>query len=71
VKPKPAYPNVLIKEGSKGEYVKMVQRVVGVTPDGDFGAKTKAAVKTWQSKHGLSSDGIVGKIRGARCSNQN
>jgi N-acetylmuramoyl-L-alanine amidase len=58
---KPAYPNVLIKEGSKGEYVKMVQRVVGVTPDGDFGAKTKAAVKTWQSKHGLSSDGIVGK----------
>jgi peptidoglycan hydrolase-like protein with peptidoglycan-binding domain len=60
-KPKPAYPNVLIKEGSKGEYVKMVQRVVGVTPDGDFGAKTKASVKNWQSKHGLSPDGIVGK----------
>jgi N-acetylmuramoyl-L-alanine amidase CwlA len=60
-KPKPAYPNVLIKEGSKGEYVKMVQRVVGATPDGDFGSITKSKVKTWQSKHGLSPDGIVGK----------
>jgi N-acetylmuramoyl-L-alanine amidase len=58
---KPAYLNVLIKEGSKGEYVKMVQRVVGVTPDGDFGSITKSKVKTWQSKHGLSPDGIVGK----------
>jgi N-acetylmuramoyl-L-alanine amidase len=58
---KPAYPNVLIKEGSKGEFVKMVQRVVGVKDDGVFGSKTKAAVKTWQSKHGLTSDGIVGK----------
>jgi GH25 family lysozyme M1 (1,4-beta-N-acetylmuramidase) len=58
---KPAYPNVLIKEGSKGEYVKMVQRVVGATPDGDFGLITKSKVKTWQSKHGLSPDGIVGK----------
>jgi peptidoglycan hydrolase-like protein with peptidoglycan-binding domain len=61
-KPKPAFPNVLIKEGSKGEYVKMVQRVVGVSPDGDFGTKTKAAVKTWQAKHGLVADGQVGKL---------
>lgn len=56
----PQYPNVLIKEGSRGDYVKMVQRIVGANPDGIFGAKTKAAVKAYQSRNGLVADGIVG-----------
>lgn len=47
--------------GSKdNNNVKRVQRVVGVTPDGDFGPKTRAAVKEFQRKHRLSQDGIVG-----------
>ncbi|MCL6571775.1 MAG: peptidoglycan-binding protein, partial [Bacillus sp. (in: Bacteria)] len=73
LKPKPApvqpapirlddipYPGQLIKEGSRGLNVQRVQRVVGVNPDGIFGAKTKAAVKAYQSRHGLVADGIVG-----------
>lgn len=58
--PKPAYPGTLIKDGSRGEFVKMVQKIVGVLADGIFGAKTKAAVIAWQRAHSLSADGIVG-----------
>lgn len=50
-----------IKEGSKErEIIKDIQRVLGITVDGGFGPQTKAAVKAWQSGHGLVSDGIVG-----------
>lgn len=58
-----------LKQGSKGEQVKTVQRLLkargynlGVYgTDGDFGAKTNAAVRAFQSKWGLAVDGIVGK----------
>lgn len=50
----------LLRKGSKGEEVKIVQTYVGVTIDGDFGPKTEAAVKAFQRGHGLSADGIVG-----------
>ena len=30
--------------------------------DGIFGSGTESATKTWQSKHGLAADGIVGKM---------
>jgi peptidoglycan hydrolase-like protein with peptidoglycan-binding domain len=53
------YPGVL-KKGSKGENVKLVQGVVGVTKDGVFGPKTEAAVKVYQKKNKLTVDGIVG-----------
>ena len=49
-----------IKKGSIGKGVKIWQLIIGVAVDGDFGAKTEAATKTWQSKHNLTSDGIVG-----------
>jgi len=51
---------MLLKVGSKGELVKDVQEVVGVTADGVFGPGTEAAVKKWQSANGLTADGIVG-----------
>jgi peptidoglycan hydrolase-like protein with peptidoglycan-binding domain len=54
------YPGHYIKRGSRGDYVKMVQRRVGVIDDGIFGPKTEAAVKAFQKKHGLNPDGIVG-----------
>ena len=54
--------------GSKGEEVKKIQQklidlgLLKITnPTGTFGAKTDAAVKAFQSKNGLSPDGIVGK----------
>lgn len=37
-----------------------IQRAVGVKPDGIFGHNTEVAVKSYQSKHGLTADGIVG-----------
>ena len=49
-----------IKKGSKGDEVKVLQLVLGVTSDGIFGAKTQSALKTWQKKNGLSADGVAG-----------
>ncbi len=49
-----------LRVGSKGEDVKRWQRIVGVTDDGNFGPKTKAATQTWQKAHGLVADGVVG-----------
>jgi peptidoglycan hydrolase-like protein with peptidoglycan-binding domain len=39
---------------------KIIQRAVGVTADGKFGSKTKAAVIAYQKAHGLVADGVVG-----------
>ena len=51
----------VLKKGSKGEEVKVLQRALNITPvDGDFGAKTEAAVKAFQKSKGLGADGIVG-----------
>lgn len=46
--------------GDKGDMVRKIQAKVGVKADGDFGAKTKVAVKAYQKKFGLTADGIVG-----------
>jgi putative chitinase len=51
---------MLLKLGSEGEDVKKLQLKLGVDPIGKFGPKTEAAVKGWQSEHGLTADGIVG-----------
>ena len=39
---------------------KIVQEAVGVSADGKFGTKTKAAVKAYQKANGLTADGAVG-----------
>ena len=49
-----------IKVGSRGSEVKLIQEFLGITADGIFGAGTDRAVKEWQSKNGLLTDGIVG-----------
>lgn len=57
-----AYPGTAQRKGSKGDAVSLIQAVIGAKPDGDFGPKTEAAVKAWQSKNGLKADGIVGPV---------
>lgn len=63
-------PMPLLKEGSSGDVVRELQRVLtngasewGTSPqgiDGHFGPLTKASVKAFQSWGGVASDGIVG-----------
>ncbi len=50
----------VLKKGSKGEWVKKMQKVLGAAQDGDFGPGTEKAVKAWQEKNGLTPDGVVG-----------
>src|SRR4051795_2982964 len=47
--------------GSRGDAVKQLQRVLGVSPvSGYYGSETKAAVKRFQKRRGLTADGIAG-----------
>jgi putative chitinase len=57
---------MLLKVGSTGEDVTKLQVKLGVDPIGKFGPKTEAAVKGWQSAHGLTPDGIVGDATWAK-----
>lgn len=36
------------------------QKIISVTPDGQFGPATDAATRIWQQSHGLTPDGVVG-----------
>lgn len=55
------YDMPLIKKGSKGKAVKVLQVILGnLTVDGDFGWKTLNATITFQKAHGLDPDGEVG-----------
>lgn len=49
-----------IKNGSKGELAKKVQKALGISADGIFGAGSVKALKVWQSNNGLTADGIAG-----------
>lgn len=57
-----AYPGSPLRLGSKGDSVKLVQAVVGATPDGDFGPATERRVKAWQKSRGMFVDGVVGPV---------
>jgi cell wall-associated NlpC family hydrolase len=50
----------VLREGDSGPAVAAVQRLLGVTSDGDFGPITLAAVRGFQARHGLVVDGQVG-----------
>jgi peptidoglycan hydrolase-like protein with peptidoglycan-binding domain len=56
----------ILKEGSKGEWVKEFQQMYNsyfsgtLTADGTFGSKTKAEVIKFQKSRGLTADGVVG-----------
>ena len=64
-----AAPKSTIRRGSKGDDVRTWQNILvrdadvshyAETPDGDFGPLTESATKSWQTAHGLTSDGVVG-----------
>jgi len=51
---------MILKKGSKGNEVKLIQEFLGIENDGIFGPGTERAVKNWQKENGLLVDGIVG-----------
>lgn len=57
-----AYPGTPLKLGSRGDSVKLVQAVVGATPDGYYGSVTERRVRDWQARNGLLADGVVGPV---------
>lgn len=55
----------VLRQGSKGEQVKTLQRLLNafgykLTVDGDFGSKTKSALEAYQKSKKLVIDGICG-----------
>jgi peptidoglycan hydrolase-like protein with peptidoglycan-binding domain len=48
--------------GNTGGAVVAVQRVIGVTADGDFGPNTKAALERWQSAHHIPANGTADQV---------
>ena len=51
---------MVFRKGDKHELIKEVQKALNIGADGIFGSGTEIAVKTWQTKNGLTADGIVG-----------
>lgn len=49
-----------LRLGSKGEGVKILQGLLGIDTDGEFGPKTQAAVQAYQRSHSLVADGVAG-----------
>lgn len=49
-----------VRINDRNEYVRLLQGELGVETDGIFGTETEAAVKQFQSTHGLTADGVAG-----------
>jgi peptidoglycan hydrolase-like protein with peptidoglycan-binding domain len=61
---------VILKLGSKGDAVRVLQEALrvsgirgvrGITVDGDFGQQTDTAVRNYQAHEHLTVDGIAGR----------
>ena len=61
---------MLLRKGDNNEQVKLLQQKLGIEPIGNFGPKTEEAVKAFQTKHGLTPDGIVGDGTWAKIMNE-
>jgi hypothetical protein len=51
---------MVLRKGSRGNNVKILQEFLEIEADGIFGGETENHVKKWQAKYGLEADGIVG-----------
>lgn len=64
--------SMLVKKGDKGQQVEEIQIMLNLVNkkqlaiDGDFGAKTLAAVVSFQKKYKLKPDGVVGNMTYAK-----
>ena len=62
----------VMKQGDRGQNVEELQIMLNLVNktqlvvDGDFGAKTKATVLSFQKKYKLAVDGIVGQMTYAK-----
>jgi hypothetical protein len=57
----PVYkPPRTVRLRNSGYDVRVIQWLMGVSPDGTFGSRTKAAVQQFQKAQGLVEDGVVG-----------
>ena len=56
------YPGTPVGLGSKGVSASLVQAMIGAKADGDFGPKSVASLKAWQTANGLTADGSVGPV---------
>ncbi|RIL10010.1 MAG: hypothetical protein DCC75_05290 [Proteobacteria bacterium] len=52
--------DLILQKGSKGGAVSSLQTMLGLKPDGDFGKRTDAELRSFQEALGLESDGKVG-----------
>jgi putative chitinase len=50
----------VLRKGSRGEGVKLMQEALGLSADGIFGPGTERKLKEWQAANGLTADGIAG-----------
>lgn len=50
----------VLRKGSRGDGVKIMQEALGIGADGVFGPGTERALKEWQAANGLVADGIAG-----------
>ncbi len=50
----------LLRRGSRGSDVALLQQALGIDADGIFGPATEAAVRELQAEAGLAVDGVVG-----------
>lgn len=52
-----------LRKGDRGQLVRVLQKLLGgLAVDGAFGPATETAVLAFQRAHGLTEDGIVGKM---------
>ena len=49
------------KRGTKGAGVVLIQRALGISADGKYGAATEAAVRARQAEHGCTPAGVYGR----------
>lgn len=52
----------VLKIGQSGDLVRILQELLNIVPDGEFGNDTRSAVLKFQKEKGLKADGIVGPL---------
>jgi SpoIID/LytB domain protein len=60
------YKGAVVKKGSKGSAVVVLQRGLRITADGSFGTKTRAALVAFQRKQHILASGVTNRLVWAR-----